>query len=107
MYRTLNQEAEFFFVDDVRNNAEQLYHTSVSGTGATAPSSLASVTFPAPNARVCAVFKDCVFLDGGRDQSSTLFFSNPGRPDQYAALDYITLDGKGGEVTGLYAYNAQ
>lgn len=105
VYRTLNDEQSYLFVDDVRNNAEQLYHTSVSGTGATAPDDLASVPFPAPNARVCAVFKDCVFIDGGRDQSTTLFFSNPGRPDQYGGLDYITLDGRGGEVTGLYAYN--
>lgn len=105
VYRTLNQEQSYLFVDDVRNNAEQLYHTSVSGTGAAAPSDLASVPFPASTARVCAVFKDCVFVDGGRDQGTTLFFSNPGRPDQYGAVDYITLDGRGGEVTGLYAYN--
>jgi hypothetical protein len=105
VYRTLNQEESFLFVDDVRNNAEQLYHTSVQGTGASAPDAFASVSFPSSNARVCAVFKDCVFLDGGRDQSSVLFFSNPGMPDQYGAANYITLDGRGGEVTGLYAYN--
>jgi hypothetical protein len=105
VYRTQNQGLSFAFVDDVRNNAEQLYHIGVSKTGASAPNDLASVPFPAANARVCAVFKDCVFLDGGRDQSSTLFFSNPGRPDQYGGVDYITLDGGGGEVTGLYAYN--
>ena len=104
VYRSGNNTDAFFFQDDIRNNAEQLYHTSTDSTGASAPSSLDSIAFPAVNARVCAVFKECVFLDGGRDQSSTLYFSKPGRPDQYGSLDYISLNSDGGEVVALVAY---
>ena len=104
VYRTLRGELNYLFQDDIRNNAEQLYHVSRIGTGASAPSSLESVPFPAVDARCSATYKGCVFLDGGRDQSNTLFFSHPGRPDQFGAVDYISLNSNGGEVIALYPY---
>lgn len=104
VYRSLNNEDTYLFQDDIRNNVEQLYHVSTGATGAAAPSSLDSIPFPAAGARCAAVYKGCVFLDGGRNQPSTLFFSLPGRPDQYASANFVTLNSNGGEIVGLYAY---
>ncbi len=106
IYATTNEGSEFFFVADVRNNVEQLFHAfrrSASFSTA-APSIIDSVPFPAPKARCCAVYKDCLFLDGGVEQGAVLFFSRPGLIDQYSAADYITLTSGGGAVTGMYAY---
>ncbi len=53
---------------------------------------------------MCAVFKGCVFVDGGRDEAWRLFFSNPGLADQWGAANYITLSSSGGGITCLYSY---
>jgi hypothetical protein len=45
-----------------------------------------------------------VFLDGGINDPYVLYFSNAGRPDQFAAPDYIQLSGANGGITGLFSY---
>jgi hypothetical protein len=106
LYGTTNEGGDFFFVDIVRNNSDELYHVTRRDTSfsVAAPADSDSAPFPAPYARVCAVFKDCVFLDGGRGQGNLLFFSHPGLPDQFGAADYITLTGGGGAIVALYPY---
>lgn len=95
-----------YFLDDVRNNEEQLFFDPYSSValGATAPSVSSASAFPAPRARFCAVYQDCVFLDGGIVDASTLYFSNPNKPDQYGAADFIRLPGDAGGITGLFGH---
>jgi hypothetical protein len=106
IYSTQDDGSVFYFVADVRNNVEELFHSYRRGASLSvaAPSELDSAVLPAPFARVCAVFKDSVWLDGGREEGNVLFYSNPGQPDQFGAANYITLTGGGGAITGLYAH---
>jgi hypothetical protein len=106
MYGTFDDGEDFYFIADVRNNVETLFHaTRRSKTFTTlAPSDTNSAPFPAKAARFASLYKQCVFLDGGRENGSTLYFSNPGFPDEYGAVNFITLSGGGGDITGLYAY---
>lgn len=106
VYATLNEGSDFFFVADVRNNVEQLFHAArrSASYSVAAPQPSDSVPMPAPSARYCAVFKDCLFLDGGRNEGNLLSYSRPGLIDQFGAGDYVALSSGGGAVTGLYAY---
>ena len=106
IYTTTDDGLEFFFSADCRNNVEQLFHVSrrSNALGFAAPLDRASSVFPAPRARVCAAYKDCLFLDGGANESDTLFFSKPGFIDQFGSVDYIRLPSDGGSITGLYSY---
>jgi len=114
IYRTKNYHEDSatpgddtpYFLDDVRNNVEELFfdpYASVS-LGAEAPSVALTSAFPAPRARFCAVYQDCVFLDGGIVDQNTLYFSNPNKPDQYGAADFIRLSGDAGGITGLFGH---
>lgn len=106
IYRTLEDGNAYYFVADVRNNVEDLFHgfRTNNAQGFEAPAATDSSIFPAPRARVCASYKDCLFLDGGANEATTLFFSKPGLIDQFGSADYIRLPSDGGAITGLYAY---
>ena len=106
IYATQEDGNAFYFVADVRNNVEELFHAFRRGASLSiaAPSADDSSIFPAPYARVSAVFKDCLWLDGGREESNRLFYSQPGLPDQYGVANYVTLAGGGGAITGLYSH---
>jgi len=95
-----------YFLDDVRNNVEELFFDPYASValGAQAPSIATASAFPAPRARFCAVYQDCVFLDGGIVDQNTLYFSNPNKPDQYGAADFIRLSGDAGGITGLFGH---
>jgi len=70
-----------------------------------APSQLDSIPFPALGCRYLGSYKDCLFVDGGRDDDLTLYYSHPAKPDQFAALNFITLSHRqGGGLTGLFSY---
>ena len=95
-----------YFVDDIRNNIDELFfdpYPSVA-LGAQAPSQALASVFPAPRARFCAVYQDCVFLDGGVVNQNTLYYSSPNAPDQYGAADFIQLPGDAGGITGLFGH---
>ena len=97
----------FYFVGQIDNNIEPVFIDTVSDSelGMGAPSAADSIKLPAPNARFGAVFKSCLFLDGGAEEDSRLYWSNPGTPDTFQALSYTDLSGSpGGAVSGLYAY---
>ena len=106
VYCTVNGGNQYYFVADVRNNIEELFHAArrSSSFSVAAPGPGESSIFPGRYAHVCAVFKDCLFLDGGRDEGNLLFYSAPGLPDQFGAANYITLTGGGGAITGLYSH---
>lgn len=95
-----------YFLDDVRNNVEELFFDPYPSLalGAQAPSVTSNSLFPAPRARFCAVYQDCLFLDGGIVDQNTVYYSNPNRPDQYGAADFIRLPGDAGGITGLFGH---
>jgi hypothetical protein len=114
IYRTKNFSADggndsltYYFVAEIANNRDDIFIDDIPDTalGSLAPAENTSVIMPARKARFVGVYKDCLFLDGGRDDDLTLYFSNPARPDQYGAFSFITLGHRqGGGLTGLYSY---
>ena len=75
------------------------------GLGSAAPASTDSIVFPSLNCRFMDTYKDCLFIDGGRSNDTTIYFSNPARPDQFSALDFIFVGNRqGGGVTGFFGY---
>ena len=113
IYRTKNFSADagndetFYYVDTVPNNVDELYYDSTNSgaLGSVAPSDLDSVPFPASGATVGVDFQGCLFLNGGTSDAHTLYFSNPLKPDQFGAFDFITVgNSEGGGITGLHSY---
>jgi hypothetical protein len=114
IYRTKNfsddvgaDDDTYYFVAEIPNNADDFYidDNPDSGLGSQAPSDLESIPFPALGCRFLGSYKDCLFIDGGRDDDLTLYYSHPGKPDQFAALNFITLSHRqGGGLTGLFSY---
>ena len=114
IYRTKNFSEDggadsevYYFVAEIPNNADDFYidDTPDSGLGSLAPSELDSIPFPALGCRYLGSYKDCLFVDGGRDDDLTLYYSHPAKPDQFAALNFITLSHRqGGGLTGLFSY---
>jgi len=113
IYRTGNYSTDvdnplpdFAYVDDVKNNVEELFFDPYASStrGIAEPVAGASSPFPAPRARFAATYKNCLFLDGGMVDPDVLFFSSPDRIDQYGAADFIRLQGDGGGITGLFGH---
>jgi len=113
IYRTKNfstdggNDETFYYVDTIRNNVDLLYYDSTAdgALGSVAPSDLDSVVFPASGATVGVDFQGSLFLNGGSTDSQTLYFSNPQKPDQFSAFDFITVgNSEGGGITGLHTY---
>lgn len=120
IYRTKNQASSFdgqfdirngdglfYYVGQVDNNSEEIYLDVSADTllGSAAPLPSQSTPFPASLARFAAVYQGCLFLDGGADEDTRLYYSDPGKPDTYNALSFMDLSGtEGGAITGLYSH---
>ena len=114
LYRTKNLKSgdptvpeEYYFVLEVSNNIETevFDHLGDAQLGSTAPSAADSIVFPATGARFSAVFKSRLFLDGGMADGTKIFWSNPGKPDQFNALDFADLGMRNsGDITGMHNY---
>ena len=114
LYRTKNFSADggnngntYYYVTDIENNFEQLYIDDAPdiGLGTQSPADGDSIVFPSFGCRFMDTYKDCLFIDGGRSNDTTIFFSLPSRPDQFEALSFITLGNRqGGGVTGFFGY---
>ena len=73
--------------------------------GSLAPDISSSILFPATRTRFSAVYKDCLFVEGGADNDTMLFYSKPTIPDQYEATSFIELGNRNtGGITGLHPY---
>ena len=102
-----NDALTYYFVAEIPNNRDDIFIDDIPdiALGSQAPLETSSVVMPARKARFVGVYKDCLFLDGGRDEDLTVYFSNPARPDQFGAFSFITLGHRqGGGLTGLYSY---
>ncbi len=114
VYRTVNLgtydsglSENYFFVMEVNNNIDPYIYDHVGDDqlGSLAPSAASSIIFPTAGTRFCATFKNCLFLDGGASDGTSVYWSNPGQPDTYAALDFFDVGARqSGEVTGFHAY---
>jgi len=114
LYRTKNFSPDatfdadtYYFVAEIPNNIEDFFIDDLpdSALGSQAPSTLDSIVFPSLHCRFMGIYKDCLFIDGGRDNDTTIYFSNPTKPDQYSALSFLSLGNRqGGGLTGLYGY---
>ncbi|MCH9716303.1 MAG: hypothetical protein K0U52_04370 [Gammaproteobacteria bacterium] len=115
IYRTTNYSDDYvapgdttlYFIDVVRNNAEDLYFDAVrtSNLGQPAPE-IPTGPLPAPRARFSALFNGCLFLDGGVADATTLFYSTVGLIEQFAADAFIELSAENGGITALFGnYN--
>ena len=102
-----NDALTYYFVAEIANNRDDIFIDDVPDTalGSQAPLDTESIIMPARKARYIGSYKDCLFLDGGRSDDLTLYFSNPARPDQFGALSFLTLGHRqGGGLTGLFSY---
>ena len=108
LYRSKSNDfSSFYFVAQIDNPEEPYFYDAVGDSELVnlAPEITASVPFPASGARFGAAFKNCLFLEGGVNNATTLYFSNPGKPDQFSSLDFLELGARyGGSITGLHAH---
>lgn len=108
IYRTKNlglsdEDQLYYFAGYLRNNHETVYYDATGDTALTseAPGLADSVPLPAlDTARSGALHMGCMFVatDDG------LFYSLPGKIEQFRALDYLPVGGAGGAVRGLAAH---
>lgn len=114
VYRTKNFSDDggadgntYYFVAEIPNNKDDFFTDDIPDTalGSVAPADSESIPFPAQTCRYLGVYKDCLFVDGGRDNDLALYFSHPAKPDQFGALNFITLSHRqGGGLTGMASY---
>lgn len=112
VYRTTNFSDDYsspgdttlYFIDLVRNNVEDVFFDAVrtANLGSAAPV-IPTGPLPAPKARFSALFKGCLFLDGGITDGKTIFYSAPGLIEQFDAANFIELSAEGGAITALYS----
>ncbi len=114
IYRTKNFSSDttnsgdvYYFVKDIPNNTETFFidDTPDVALGSVMPDESSSIIFPAPQFRYMALYKDCLFVDGGVANDDAIYFSVPTRPDQFEALNFLTIGRRqSGGITGLYGY---
>ena len=114
IYRTVNTKdgdpniaENYYFCLEIANNQDTHFfdHVGDLALGSLAPGLTDSVMFPAPAARFSATFKNHLFLDGGTSEGTRLYWSKPGKPDEFDALNFVDLGGReAGEITGLHPY---
>jgi len=112
IYRTQNYSDDWdfpgdttlYFIELIRNNVETLYFDAVASANLGQPApEIPTGPLPAPAARFSALFNGCLFLDGGIDDSRTLYFSTAGLIEQFPADAYIELSSTGGGITALFS----
>jgi len=111
VYRTKNYSDDWtqpgdttlYYVGTVYNNVDTFYVDAVRTTVTTTTAdAIPTGPLPAPRARFSALFNGCLWLDGGIDDSRTLYYSAPGLIEQFPITNYLTLSGQGGGITALY-----
>lgn len=107
VYRTTNGGTDFFYLDTIRNNTDDVYvdHREDTELGALAPNDSDSILFPANGGRFTATFKNCLFIDGGISDGSRLYYSQPLQPDTFRDTSYFDVGTReGGDITGFEVY---
>lgn len=103
---SIEDQSERYFVYELTNNAESLvidgYQTAA--LGALAPQATSLMSFPGATSRFATMFNGRCWLDGGYEDSRTVYYSALGKPEQFSVDGYLTLRGDAGSITGLYPY---
>jgi hypothetical protein len=113
LYRTTNYSDDYDFPGDtrlylvelIRNNVDTIYFDAAPTAllGQPAPD-IATGPLPAPRARFSAIWNGVLWLDGGLEDSRTLYYSAQGLIEQFAADAFVELAAQGGSITALYAH---
>lgn len=112
IYRTANISPDSNTIDDpttyliweVRNNVETHWVDSYPISSVLAPPEGASVVVPAVRARVGATWGGRLWLDGGVEAPTRLYYSAKGLFEQFEVDGYQDLPAGGGAVVGLVAH---
>ena len=108
IYRTKNNSASaFFFAAMIYDNVTEDFvdYLEDDQLGDLAPDPSTSIVMPSQAPRFAASFNNCLFIDGGKNQPSTLYYSNALQMDSFGATNYFDVGNRqGGDVTGLYSY---
>ena len=111
VYRTANysedsptpDDTTLYFVGLIRNNVDVFYFDPVGSAALDEPAAIVNPgPFPAPRARFPAMFRQCLFLDGGVDDPYTLYYSAPSAIEQFSSLQSLELGSEAGGITALY-----
>ena len=100
----------YYFVEEIDNNTETNYVDFMpdAAMNSLAPQNADSVLLPTLAPRVAASFKGVLFIDGGNEDPTKLFYSQPGQPDSYAASSYFDVGSReGGGIVGLVSFYNQ
>tara|TARA_R110002012_G_scaffold27653_1_gene88220 strand:+ start:2284 stop:4413 length:2130 start_codon:yes stop_codon:yes gene_type:complete len=118
IYRTKNlrespdvgADEVYYFVEEIDNNTETNYVDFLpdAAMNKLGPSDADSVLLPTLAPRMSASFKGTLFIDGGYEDPTSLFYSKPGQPDSYEALSYFDLGNRdGGGIVGMVSFYNQ
>ena len=118
IYRTKNlrespdvgADEVYYFVEEIDNNTETNYVDFLpdAAMNSLAPQNVDSVPLPTLAPRITASFKGTLFIDGGNQDPTKLFYSQPGQPDSYAASSYFDVGSReGGGIVGLVSFYNQ
>lgn len=100
----------YYFVEEIDNNTETNYvdflpDAAMNNLG---PSDSDSVLLPTLAPRMSASFKGTLFIDGGQEDPTKLFYSQPGQPDSYAGSAFFDLGTRdGGGIVGMVSFYNQ
>ena len=113
IYRTKNLHEDspdagndnLYFTTLIRNNFDLLHVETVRPVNLISPApAIPTGVMPAPRARFSAYWEGRVWLDGGPDDPTSLYYSEEGLIEQFPVVNAFTLTGEGGGITGLFSH---
>ena len=116
LYRTRNYSDDYVYQGDNRlfevgrvyNNVDDVFFDATLTSELVVPApTVPTVGLPAPRARFSAFWAGVLWLDGGIEDASTLYYSRPGRIEEFAADGYLRLGGQtAGGITAIFPHYA-
>jgi hypothetical protein len=113
IYRTKNLHEDspdagddsLYFTTLIRNNFDLIHVESVRPVNLISPAPVIPTgVMPAPRARFSAYWEGRIWLDGGPDDSASLYYSEENLIEQFPVINAFSLTGEGGGITGMIAH---
>lgn len=113
IYRTKNLhedspdagDDQLYFTTLIRNNSDLLHIEAVRPVNLISPASVVPTgIMPAPRARFSAYWEGRIWLDGGPDDPTSVYYSEENLIEQFPVINAFSLTGEGGGVTGMFAH---
>jgi hypothetical protein len=105
LYRTKNNSANaFYYAGLLGDNVTEDFvdYLEDDQLGDLAPDPSTSIVMPSQSPRFASSFNNCLFIDGGKNEPSTIYYSNALQMDSFGATNYFDLGNRqGGDITGL------